>query len=96
MINPTELPLLVFAVSFLLLWVSERVGSKLKNRIEEVHEDFGVILTATLTLLGLILGFTFSMAVNRYDQSLSKQRRPMQLALNTFDWTCCQLQTTKT
>ena len=68
MINPTELPLLVFAVSFLLLWVSERVGSKLRNRIEEVHEDFGVILTATLTLLGLILGFTFSMAVSRYDQ----------------------------
>ncbi len=66
--HPTEPPLLVFAVSFLLLWVSERVGSKLRNRIEEVHEDFGVILTATLTLLGLIVGFAFSMAVSRYDQ----------------------------
>src|SRR5690349_3700616 len=68
MINPTELPLVVFAVSFLLLWASERVGSKLRNRIEEVHEDFGVILTSTLTLLGLTVGFTFSMAVSRYDQ----------------------------
>ena len=66
--HPTELPLLVFAVSFLLLWVSERAGSNFRNRIEEVHEDFGVILTATLTLLGLIVGFAFSMAVSRYDQ----------------------------
>lgn len=25
-------------------------------------------MTATLTLLGLIIGFSFSMAINRYDQ----------------------------
>ena len=36
--------------------------------MEDAHEDFGVILTATLTLLCLILGFAFSMAVARYDQ----------------------------
>jgi hypothetical protein len=35
---------------------------------EEVREDFSIILTATLTLLGLIIGFSFSMAINRYDQ----------------------------
>jgi hypothetical protein len=34
----------------------------------DVREDFGLILTATLTLLGLIIGFTFSMAISRYDQ----------------------------
>jgi hypothetical protein len=33
-----------------------------------VREDFGVIQAATLTLLALIVGFTFSMALNRYDQ----------------------------
>ena len=35
---------------------------------EETHEDFGFILAATLTLLGLIIGFSFSMATSRYDQ----------------------------
>ncbi len=30
--------------------------------------DFNLILGSTLTLLGLIIGFTFSMAVSRYDQ----------------------------
>ena len=35
---------------------------------EDVREDFGVILAATLTLLGLIIGFSFSMAISRYDQ----------------------------
>ena len=35
---------------------------------EEAREDFNVLLSATLTLLGLLIGFTFSMAVGRYDQ----------------------------
>jgi len=30
--------------------------------------QFSVVLGATLTLLGLIIGFTFSMAISRYDQ----------------------------
>ena len=33
-----------------------------------MREDFGFILAATLTLLGLIIGFSFSMATSRYDQ----------------------------
>jgi hypothetical protein len=32
------------------------------------REDFGLMFGATLTLLGLIIGFSFSMALNRYDQ----------------------------
>jgi hypothetical protein len=68
MINPMQFPLLVFAVSFLLLWASARVGCRFRGVLGAIHEDFTVILTATLTLLGLILGFAFSMAVTRYDQ----------------------------
>jgi len=33
-----------------------------------VREDFGLILAAALTLLRLIIGFSFSMATSRYDQ----------------------------
>ena len=33
----------------------------------ETTSDLGIIQTATLTLLGLIIGFTFSMAIERYD-----------------------------
>ena len=32
------------------------------------HEDFALVLGGTLALLGLIIGFTFSMTINRYDQ----------------------------
>jgi len=35
---------------------------------EALRDDFTFILGAALTLLGLIIGFTFSMAVSRYDQ----------------------------
>jgi len=35
---------------------------------EEDRSDFGTVEAATLTLLGLIIGFSFSMAISRYDQ----------------------------
>jgi hypothetical protein len=35
--------------------------------VEGDIEDFNLVLGGTLTLLGLIIGFTFSMAVSRYD-----------------------------
>ena len=34
----------------------------------EIREGFEIIRAATLTLLALIIGFTFSMALTRYDQ----------------------------
>jgi hypothetical protein len=66
-----DTPLLVFVVSLIALWLSVRGGVYLRSRrtLEESdREDFGVILAATLTLLGLIIGFSFSMAISRYDQ----------------------------
>ncbi len=68
----TRYPILLFVVSFMVLWLSSRLGryfGKGRNDPDQVlGEDFGMILTASLTLLGLIIGFSFSMAVSRYDQ----------------------------
>jgi hypothetical protein len=65
-------PLLVFAVTFVALWLASAAGSWLRRRNRsagnEQDEDLGVILTASLTLLALIIGFSVSMASNRYDQ----------------------------
>jgi hypothetical protein len=70
--NITHYPLLVFALSFIALWLSAWIGRSVLRRRrkldEETREDLGVIQAATLTLLGLIIGFSFSMAINRYDQ----------------------------
>jgi hypothetical protein len=64
-------PLLVFALSFVLLVFSAKVGDALRKKVSRVREDvgadFGVVLTGALTLLALIIGFSFSMAINRYD-----------------------------
>jgi len=35
---------------------------------EEERDEFGIVVGATLTLLGLLIGFSFSMAISRYDQ----------------------------
>jgi hypothetical protein len=68
----TNLPRLVFALSLLVLWFSANLGAFLGQRLrplkEEEREDFGIVQAAILTLLGLLIGFTFSMAVSRYDQ----------------------------
>ena len=68
----TRHPMLVFALSFIAMCASAGIGAllrKYRRRAEEdMHEDFGVILTSTLTLLALIIGFSFSMAITRYDQ----------------------------
>ena len=65
-------PLLVFAVSFGVLWLTAWTASsvlkKRRDLEEAAREDFGVVVGATLTLLALLIGFSFSMAVARYDQ----------------------------
>ena len=67
-----DFPLVLFASSFLVLalsaWFGAAVLSRQRDPTEDIQDDYGTILAATLTLLGLIIGFTFSMAVTRYDQ----------------------------
>ena len=70
--NLTQYPLLLFGTAFVALWLAYAAGSWLRKRSSDAsdvqNEDIGVILAATLTLLALIIGFSFSMVTNRYDQ----------------------------
>lgn len=65
-------PFVFFAVSLILLTLSGWIGFTVlrrKNPLEpEVRDDFGMVQSATLTLLALVIGFSLSMAVGRYDQ----------------------------
>lgn len=65
-------PHLTLLVAFVVLWLAAWAGSKLSVRLhgiaEDLRADYSVVLGATLTLLGLIIGFSFSMAIGRYDQ----------------------------
>jgi hypothetical protein len=65
-------PLIVLVLTFLTLWLSARIGLHFRRRQENLeeaeYEDRDFIVGATLTLLALIIGFTFSMAIGRYDQ----------------------------
>jgi hypothetical protein len=71
-LNPFDHPILVFVFSLSGLWISARFGAAFKkrqrDRENDVNDDFDILFGATLTLLALIIGFTFSMAVTRYDQ----------------------------
>ena len=70
-----DFPLLVLAVSFVVLLLAAWTGDLLRKRVraveDEERDDYSVVLGATLTLLGLLIGFSFSMAVSRYDQRKS-------------------------
>lgn len=68
----THYPLIVFALSLTTLGASAWAGMTLLGRRlaveDDVRADYSVILAAILTLFGLVVGFSFSMAVSRYDQ----------------------------
>jgi hypothetical protein len=62
-------PIVLFVISVLIMWGAAWLGASVRKVDLEgkQREDLGIILGATLTLLGLIIGFSFSMATNRYD-----------------------------
>jgi hypothetical protein len=72
LIRILNLPFFVFALSLLALWVSVQIGSLIAQKLRPVRDDerdnLELITNASLTLLALIIGFSFSMAVSRYDQ----------------------------
>lgn len=67
-----QFPILILVSSFVALFLAAEAGNFLRTKIrplnEDEREDFAVVLGATLTLLGLLIGFSFSMAISRYDQ----------------------------
>ena len=69
--NVTHYPVIVFVLSFLVLWFAARTGWFLMRKKpildDDLREDFGRILAGMLTLLALLIGFSFSMAISRYD-----------------------------
>jgi hypothetical protein len=71
MIPLTDHPYVLFAVSLVSLSLAAHAGVWVNARRATLdaatREDFGTILAAALTLLGLIIGFSFSMAISRYD-----------------------------
>jgi hypothetical protein len=65
-------PFVIFLILFAAQWCAAYFGEFLRRTVRALdadeRDDFGTVLGATLTLLGLIIGFSFAMAVSRYDQ----------------------------
>lgn len=65
-------PFIVFALSLVAQWCAAYTGDLLRRKVRPIardeRTDFDTVLASTLTLLALIIGFSFSMAVSRYDQ----------------------------
>ncbi|MFJ5382844.1 hypothetical protein ACIPID_14340, partial [Cupriavidus sp. CER94] len=65
-------PGLLFVVLLVLMGIATAIGALVLRRMRPLgsdgRDDFNIIQGATLTLLALLIGFTLSMAVGRYDQ----------------------------
>jgi hypothetical protein len=69
-----DFPLVFFVVSLLTLWLFSQLGFRLSRKrpvAEDERQDLNLVISASVTLLALIIGFSFSMAVSRYDQRKS-------------------------
>lgn len=67
-----DFPILVLLTAAVMLWLATWIGGGLLGRLRTLDDasrpNYAAVVGATLTLLGLIIGFTFSMAISRYDQ----------------------------
>jgi hypothetical protein len=66
-------PFIAFVAVLAVQWLAAYAGDAFRRKVRPLRrdgerEDFEVVRTASLTLLGLIIGFSFAMAVSRYDQ----------------------------
>jgi hypothetical protein len=68
MSNLLSHPLGIFAVSVVALSFAALIGDFFGKRWRPDPVEFTTILAATFTLLSLMIGFSFAMAINRYDQ----------------------------
>ncbi len=70
--NVVDFPILLFTFTFVALWLSAFIGNLTRKKLGQLdadgRQDFGVVQGTALTLLGLLIGFTFSMAMTRYEQ----------------------------
>jgi hypothetical protein len=58
----------ILSVQIAAAYAGDLLRRKAQTLRDEDRPDFDVLRAATLTLLGLIIGFSFAMAVSRYDQ----------------------------
>jgi hypothetical protein len=70
--NLFDSPVGVFSFSLIAQWLAAYFGEFLHRRVRPIskdeRDDLDTVQGAILTLLALIIGFSFSMAVTRYDQ----------------------------
>jgi len=66
-----DYPLRMSVLAFVVFWLTAHLGAYIRAKLfpidEDERDDWIAVVTATLTLLGLIIGFSFSMAITRYD-----------------------------
>ena len=66
-----DYPILVLVLSLVSMLVAAWLGDRVRNKrgvADAQRDDMKMVLNAVLVLLALLIGFTFSMAVSRYDE----------------------------
>lgn len=67
-----DYPIIFFFIALLAMycaaWAGARFPGKGRLQDEETRSDFSTVQSAALTLMALVIGFSLSMAVGRYDQ----------------------------
>jgi hypothetical protein len=70
--NLVDFPVVICLLSFAAMWLATQFGAFCRRRLfplqEGEQQDFDIVIPGTLTLLGLIIGFSFSVVTGRYDQ----------------------------
>ena len=74
-LSSLELAALVIGATLAATAIGHLAGRSLRRRTADLHEPVGVVQTALLGFVGLILAFGLALAVGRYDDSPQQLRR---------------------
>lgn len=80
-------PAVLFSTLLIIFVAAVAFGAHVVRRVlplpEDEREEFNIVQTSTLTLLALLIGFSLSMAVGRYDtRKALRKTKQMQSAPN--------------
>jgi hypothetical protein len=80
---------LTFAVTLVTLWLAVELGAWVAARVRPVKDEerghLGQVTGASLSILALIIGFSFSAAIGRYDQRKSYEQEEASAISSEYD-----------
>jgi hypothetical protein len=88
MVRLADYEYVTFAVTLVALWLGVELGAWMSRRRpvkQEEHSHLALVTNASISILALIIAFSFSAAIGRYDQRIHYEHNEASLISTQYD-----------